>query len=72
MSDRFWTPVRTAQAVKLYEQGEPVMWIAEAISAPSGNAVIGKMNRLGVIWGGGGRRHEPYRYRPPVQGELVR
>lgn len=50
----FWNDERNAEASRLWHEGNSASEIAAIIGAPSRNAVIGKLTRLGL--GGGGRR----------------
>ena len=44
----FWTRERTARAVALARAGKSAEQICEIIRAPSRNAVIGKLYRMGI------------------------
>ena len=47
----FWTQERVDQATSLWKEGKSAAQVAKAIKAPSRNAVIAKLHRLGLTRG---------------------
>jgi GcrA cell cycle regulator len=52
-----WTEQAIEALKQLALEGKSASWIAEALGAPSRNAVIGKANRIGIKLNGIGGRH---------------